>query len=71
MEQVQTFGFLADDGTLSCSQACSHRAGKTSGREVDQAEYDSLCESETITAVSLCPGCGVEFAVAWPGREQE
>jgi len=71
MEQAQAFGFLTDDGTLYCSQACAQRVGKRAGREVDQTEYGSFCESETIAPVSICPGCGNEFAVVWPGHERE
>jgi hypothetical protein len=62
-------GFLSSDGVLYCSRGCAADHGISLGNDVDQDEYDSLVESESVQAVSLCPGCGSEFAVSWPERE--
>ena len=68
-DEEDVIGFLGGDGVLYCSEACASRNGVTVGYEVDQDEYESLVESESLQAVSLCPGCGSEFAVSWPERE--
>ena len=62
-------GFLASDGVLYCSRDCALRHGVSAGYEVDQDEYESLTESESLEPVGLCPGCGSEFAVSWANRE--
>jgi hypothetical protein len=58
-------GFLANDRQLYCSREC---AGGRPGREVDLDEYQSLEEGRRVEPVTLCPGCGAEFPVDWPGR---
>jgi hypothetical protein len=58
-------GFLGSDGALYRSKDCALRQGSRSGYDVDQDEYESLIESETLSAGGLCPGCGAEFAVSW------
>ncbi len=68
-EQADEIGFLGSDGVLYCSRACALRKGFT-GYEVDQDEYESLVEGESVSAGGLCPGCGAEFAISWPDREQ-
>ena len=62
-------GFLTSDGVLYCSKECASDHGVSSGYDVDQDEYESLVESESLQAVDLCPGCGAEFPVSWPERE--
>jgi hypothetical protein len=68
-EQEGVIGFLGSDGVLYCSKACALRQGSFTGYEVDQDEYDSLVEGESLSAGGLCPDCGAEFAVSWPDRE--
>jgi hypothetical protein len=68
-DHVDVIGFLGSDGALYCSKACALRQGSFAGYEVDQDEYESLVESESLSAGGLCPGCGSEFAVSWPDRE--
>lgn len=68
-DQQDMIGFLGSDGTLYCSKDCALRQGSFTGYEVDQDEYESLVESEALSAGGLCPGCGAEFAVSWPDRE--
>jgi hypothetical protein len=62
-------GFLSSDGVLYCSQACASSHGVSAGYDVDQDEYEALVVSESLEAVSLCPGCGSEFTVSWLDRE--
>jgi hypothetical protein len=62
-------GFLSGDGVLYCSQACASNHGISVGYDVDQDQYESLVESESLQPVGLCPGCGSELAVSWPERE--
>jgi len=62
-------GFLSSGGVLYCSEACATSHGVSAGYDVDQDEYESLVEGESLQAVSLCPGCGVEFSVSWLERE--
>jgi hypothetical protein len=52
-EQPDVIGFLGSNGTLYCSRACALRQG-TEGDEVDQDEYDSLLEGESLRPGSLC-----------------
>jgi hypothetical protein len=68
-EVSESIGFLSSDGILFCSKACASDHGVSLGYDVDQDEYESLIESEALQAVGLCPGCGAEFPVSWPGRE--
>lgn len=68
-DRQDMIGFLGSDGALYCSKECALRQGSFTGYEVDQDEYESLVESETLSAGGLCPGCGAEFAVSWPHRE--
>jgi len=65
----EAIGFLGSDGILYCSRACALRQGCFAGYEVDQDEFESLVESESLSTGGLCPGCGAEFAVSWPDRE--
>ena len=65
----EAIGFLSSDGVLYCSLACASNHGISVGYDVDQDEYESLIESESLQAVGLCPGCGAEFPVSWPERE--
>lgn len=67
--EVDVIGFVGSDGALYCSKACALREGNFAGYEVDQDEYESLVEGESVSAGALCPGCGAEFAVSWPDRE--
>jgi hypothetical protein len=67
-QQLGAIGFLAQNGVLYCSQACARAQGHSEGAEVDQDEYDSLVEDERLAAVTVCPGCGAEFAIDWPER---
>jgi hypothetical protein len=62
-------GFLTIKGVLYCSPSCASDHGISLGNDVDQDEYESLVESESVRAVSLCPTCESEFAVSWPERE--
>ncbi|HEU5250529.1 MAG TPA: hypothetical protein VFW15_11135 [Thermoanaerobaculia bacterium] len=70
-DEQDVIGFLGSDGVLYCSRACASRLGVSAGYEVDQDEYESLVESESLqgVGVGLCPGCGAEFIVTWPERE--
>jgi hypothetical protein len=68
-EAFEVIGFLSGDGVLYCSQACASNHGISVGYDVDQDEYESLVESESLKPVGLCPGCGSEFAVSWPEPE--
>jgi hypothetical protein len=65
----EVIGFLSSHGVLYCSQACASSHGVSAGYDVDQDEYESLVESESLPAVGLCPGCGAEFPVSWLERE--
>ena len=67
-EQSEALGFLAENGVLYCSRACARARGHSEGADVDQDEYDSLVDDGKLAAVSVCPGCGAEFAVDWPER---
>jgi hypothetical protein len=69
VDEQDVIGFLGSDGTLYCSKACALRQGCFTGCAVDQDEYESLMESESLSAGGLCPACGAEFAVSWPDRE--
>lgn len=68
-ENTEIMGFVGDDGALYCSRACAARRGVLEGNDVDTDEFEGLVESGSIRAGGLCPGCGAEFAVAWPDRE--
>ena len=68
-EHEDVIGFLGSDGVLYCSRDCALRQGSFSGEEVDPDEFESLLESESISAGALCPGCGAEFVVSWPDAE--
>ena len=68
-EQEDVIGFLASDGVLYCSKTCAQRRGRLTGYAVDQDEYESLIESESVSAAGLCPTCGAEFANSWPEEE--
>ncbi len=70
-EQRDLMGFLGDDGVLYCSRTCAARRGTSAGNEVDTDEYEGLVEGGTVQAGGLCPVCGEEFAVCWPGREPD
>jgi hypothetical protein len=72
-DERDVIGFLGSDGVLYCSPACASRLGVAGGYQVDQDEYESLIESESLqgVGVGLCPGCGTEFIVAWPEREPD
>jgi hypothetical protein len=65
-EDEDVIGFLGSDGVLYCSKACALRRGSVTGYAVDQDEYESLVESESLAGGALCPTCGAEFAVSWP-----
>ncbi|MEX0880401.1 MAG: hypothetical protein WD451_11840 [Thermoanaerobaculia bacterium] len=69
-EQTGAIGFLGSDGALYCSRACALRQG-TDGDEVDQEEYESLLEGDSLQPGSLCPVCGGEFPVSWPDRQPD
>ncbi len=68
-EDEDVIGFLGSDGVLYCSKACALRRGSFTGYAVDQEEYESLVEGESLAAGGLCPTCGAEFAVSWPEGE--
>jgi hypothetical protein len=68
-EQGDTIGFLAADGALYCSQSCALLRGQSAGYEVDEDEYEGLLEGGSLAAGGVCPGCGAEFAVAWPEHQ--
>jgi hypothetical protein len=68
-EVSESIGFLGSAGALYCSEECASAHGVSSGYDVDQDEYESLVESESLQAVDLCPGCGAEFPVFWPEVE--
>ena len=68
-DREDVIGFLGSDGVLYCSGACALQRGSDAGFEVDQDEFESLVESESLSAGGLCPECGAEFAVSWPDRE--
>jgi hypothetical protein len=67
-EQSNVIGFLGSDGALYCCRACALRQG-IDGDEVDQDEYESLLEGDSLRPGSLCPVCGSEFPVSWPDRQ--
>jgi hypothetical protein len=68
-ERTNVIGYLASDGVLFCSRACAVKEGRRTGCEVDPDEYESLVESGSVQAGSLCPACGADFGVLWPERE--
>jgi hypothetical protein len=68
MEMETGIGYFGSNGRLYCSEPCARTAGVTDGRFVDEEEYESLVEAGTAAAATVCPVCGADFAVEWPGR---
>lgn len=69
-EPTNPVGFLSKDGVLYCSKPCAKSDGRSLGYEVDQDDYDSLIDHESVQAGGLCPACGAEFAAfSWPESE--
>lgn len=64
--ETDVIGFLTRDGLLYCSEACAARNGRRTGFPIDEREYGSLVDTQTIEPGALCPGCGGEFDFAWP-----
>lgn len=62
--QPVVVGFLGREGVLYCSRECAFQRGQAFGYAVDQDEYETLAENESLRADSFCPGCGAELAVA-------
>ncbi len=69
VEEENVIGFLGSDGVLYCSEACALSRGSFAGYEVDQDQYESLLENESLPGGGLCPACGAEFAASFPERE--
>jgi hypothetical protein len=71
METTLPIGYLGSHGTLYCSRVCAAKRGEPDAGAVDEQEYDELCESGRLAADLVCPACGSDYTVIWPGRERD